>query len=145
MTPSPLQLESSHLLGTEVKAAEKIPATPAEQTIKTRLRIGRSPGNELEWNVILGVTFGRSGKTINAPYHGDVVVEMRFLLHPGYPAEKRDTLMQVTGASLAYGMIRETVANLTARGPYGTHLLPSVSFLERKNQLRKTPPPVAEH
>jgi hypothetical protein len=40
--------------------------------------------------------------------------------------------MQITGASLAYGMIRETVANLTARGPHGTYLLPSVSFRESK-------------
>jgi hypothetical protein len=136
MTPSPLQLESSLLLQTEVKAAEKIPANAA-QTIKTRIRIGRSPENELEWNVTLGVTFGRNGKTIDAPYHGDVVAEMRFLIHPDYPAEKRNTLMQVTGASLAYGMVRETVANLTARGPHGTHLLPSVSFFETKRKTAK--------
>jgi hypothetical protein len=71
MTPSPLQLESSFLLHTEVKAAEKIPAD-AGQTIKTRIRIGRSPENELEWNVTLGVTFGRNGKIVDAPYHGDV-------------------------------------------------------------------------
>ena len=48
---------------------------------------------------------------------------------------KHYTLMQITGASLAYGMIRETVANLTARGPHGTYLLPSVSFLESKRKL----------
>ena len=137
MTPSPLQLESSFLLHTEVKAAEKIPAE-AGQTIKTRIRIGRSPENELEWNVILGVTFGRNGKIVDAPYHGDVAVEMRFLLHPDYPTEKREPLMQITGASLAYGMIRETVANLTARGPHGTYLLPSVSFLETKGKSVKT-------
>ena len=51
--------------------------------------------------------------------------------------DKRNTLMQVTGASLAYGMVRETVANLTARGPHGTHLLPSVSFVETKRRLAK--------
>jgi len=45
--------------------------------------------------------------------------------------------MQVTGASLAYGSIRETVANLTARGPHGTYLLPSVSFLETKHKPAK--------
>jgi hypothetical protein len=50
---------------------------------------------------------------------------------------KRNTLMQITGASLAYGMIRETVANLTARGPHGTYLLPSVSFLETQRKLAK--------
>ncbi|MFM8831922.1 MAG: hypothetical protein ACKOHM_13075 [Spartobacteria bacterium] len=136
MTPSPLQLEFSLLLQTEVLAAEKIPAQTA-QTIKTRVRIGRSPDNELEWNVTLGVTFGRNGKIVDAPYYGDVVVEMRFLVHPDYPADKRNTLMQVNGASLAYGMVRETVANLTARGPHGTHLLPSVSFLETKRKLSK--------
>ena len=136
MTPSPLQLESSFLLHTEVKAADKIPAE-AGQTIKTRIRIGRSPENELEWNVILGVTFGRNGKIVDAPYHGDVLVEMRFLVHPDYPADKRNNLMQVTGASLAYGMVRETVANLTARGPHGTYLLPSVSFLEAKGKTAK--------
>jgi hypothetical protein len=136
MTPSPLQLEASYLLHTEVKAAEKIPAE-AGQTIKTRIRIGRSLDNELAWNVTFGVTFGRNGKIVDAPYHGDVLVEMRFLVHPDYPAEKREPLMQITGASLAYGMIRETVANLTARGPHGTYLLPSVSFLETKRKLAK--------
>jgi len=54
-----------------------------------------------------------------------------------YPTEKREPLMQITGASLAYGMIRETVANLTARGPHGTYLLPSVSFLETKGKTAK--------
>jgi hypothetical protein len=50
---------------------------------------------------------------------------------------KSNTIMQITGASLAYGMIRETVANLTARGPHGTYLLPSVSFLKTKRKLAK--------
>ena len=45
--------------------------------------------------------------------------------------------MRVTGASLAYGMIRETVANLAARGPHGTYLLPSVSFFETKGKSAK--------
>jgi hypothetical protein len=60
---------------------------------------------------------------------------MRILLHPDFSVEKRAPLMQMTGAILAYGMIRETIANLTARGPHGTCLIPSVSFLETKRKL----------
>jgi hypothetical protein len=45
--------------------------------------------------------------------------------------------MQITGSSLSYGMIRETVANLTARGPHGAYLLPSVSFLDTQRKLAK--------
>jgi preprotein translocase subunit SecB len=137
MTPSPLQLESSFILQTEVKAAEKAPKD-GNQTIKTRVRVARSSHDELAWNVILGVTFGRNGKQINAPYHGDIVVEARLRVHPGYPAEKRAQLVQVTGASLAYGIAREVIANLTARGPHGTYLLPSISFLETKRKPAKT-------
>jgi hypothetical protein len=36
--------------------------------------------------------------------------------------------VQINGASLAYGMIRETLANLTTRGPHGPYLLPSVPY-----------------
>jgi len=66
------------------------------------------------------------------------VVEARLRVHPGYPAEKRAQLVQVTGASLAYGMAREVIANLTARGPHGTFLLPSISFLETKRKPAKS-------
>jgi len=136
MTPSPLQLESSFILQTEVKAAEKAPKE-GNQTVKTRVRVARSSHDELAWSVTLGVTFGRNGKEINAPYHGDIVIEARLRVHPGYPAGQRTQLVQVTGASLAYGIAREVIANLTARGPHGTYLLPSISFLETKRKPAK--------
>lgn len=46
------------------------------------------------------------------------------------PEEQQLRLIAVTCPSLLYATAREVIAFLTARGPNGTFLLPSVSFTD---------------
>jgi preprotein translocase subunit SecB len=129
--PSPLLLEQSHFLSTQVEAAKDF-----EQTEEITVNIQRSCSVHHEdsklWRVELEVGFGKNGKVIHQPYFGKVRVELYLRIHPSFPNERIPDLIKVNGVSLAYGMIRESVANLTSRGPHGVFLLPSVSFIEQK-------------
>jgi hypothetical protein len=64
-----------------------------------------------------------------AAYHAEVTARGRFRVHDAYPKDKVEMLVNVNGASILYGAIREMLTNLTARCPHGAFLLPSVSFV----------------
>ena len=52
--------------------------------------------------------------------------------------QKQETLfVQVNGSSTLYGMAREHIRALTAAGPWGAIILPTVSFYENKEQPKK--------
>ena len=129
--PSPLLLERSHFLSTQVEAAKEFEQTE-EITVNIQSSCGAHHEDPKLWRVELEVGFGKSGKAIQQPYFGKVRVELYLRVHPSFPGERISDLINVNGVSLAYGMIRESVANLTGRGPHGVFLLPSVSFIEQK-------------
>ena len=85
--------------------------------------------NELLWKVGLDVTFGEKADGAS-PYFGNVNVEGIFEINETYPADKRQELISITGASILYGAAREMIANFSARGANGTFLMPSVSFFK---------------
>lgn len=51
-----------------------------------------------------------------------------FFNGPGLPADKREALIAVNGASLLYGAVRETVLMMSSRSMGPALLLPSVKF-----------------
>jgi preprotein translocase subunit SecB len=134
--PSPLLLEQSHFLLTQVEAAKEFEQAD-EITVNIQSSCGSHQDDPKLWRVELEVGFGKNGKLVKQPYFGKVRVELYLRVHPSFPSERIAELIKVNGASLAYGVIRESVANLTGRGPHGVFLLPSVSFIEQK----KTPSP----
>jgi len=129
--PSPLALERSHLLLTQIEAAKEFEQAE-EVTVNIQTVCGSHQDDPKLWRVELEVGFGKNGKLIEQPYFGKVRVELYLRVHPNFPDERIADLIKVNGVSLAYGMIRESVANLTGRGPHGVFLLPSISFIEKK-------------
>lgn len=130
MSPSPLQLERYHFREIHWESAES--AKPeTEASLATRLNCGRNKQNPRKWRVELAVRFGNEADATPTPYRGSVTVEAFFAVHPDYPEDKIAPLIEVTAASIVYGVIRECISNLTARGPYGMYILPSVSFVQK--------------
>ncbi|MDD5706586.1 MAG: hypothetical protein PHR35_11720, partial [Kiritimatiellae bacterium] len=53
-----------------------------------------------------------------------------------------DHFLQLNGAAILYGLLRGHVAQITAQGPHGQFLLPTLNFLELQKQAaakRDTP------
>lgn len=130
MSPSPLQLERYHFREIHLQCAETADPEVAGR-LATRLNCGRNTQNPRQWRVELAVTFGNEPNSKPTPYKGSIAVEAFFAVHPDFPEEKMEGLIEVTGASMVYGVIRECLSNLTARGPHGMYILPSVSFLQK--------------
>ncbi|MCG5528834.1 protein-export chaperone SecB [Halorhodospira halochloris] len=63
------------------------------------------------------------------PYVIDVSARGYFRLVGEVDADKRDSIVEINGASLVTGALRELVADLTARCPYGTMTLPTLRFV----------------
>lgn len=125
---SPLQLKRCTFRQLALAANEKV-ANDAEMPIETTRHYSVSSNNDRVWKVGLDVVFGKPTDGVS-PYFGSVQVEGVFEINPTYPAEKMQELLAITGASILYGSVREMIASISARGPRGVFLLPSVSFYQ---------------
>ena len=65
---------------------------------------------------------------INSPYSFTVEVMGTLEISKKFPEEKKQMLLQVNGASILYGVIREILRSITSNAPYSQVLLPSLSF-----------------
>lgn len=48
--------------------------------------------------------------------------------------DEADRFLQLNGVSILYGLLRGHVAQITAQGPYGQFLLPTLNFMELQKQ-----------
>ena len=58
--------------------------------------------------------------------------------------EEADKMLQLNGAAILYGLLRGQVAQITAQGPHGQLLLPTLNFLEIQkavNARKEAQPP----
>jgi len=85
-----------------------------------------------KWQVTLRVKHQGSADT-NSPYSFslELIGFMRVL--KTYPDEQVERLVRTNGPSMLFGVAREALRDLTARGPHVTVFLPSVSFYESTN------------
>ena len=108
--------------------------------LKTNRSLRGHAENPRKYLLILTVDLGSSTPDQESPYTAILTVEGEFEVAEGYPADARDELVNVTGASMLYGACREMLANLTARSIHGMSTLPSVSFAEPKPAAMKAAP-----
>ena len=82
----------------------------------------------------------------NFPYEFNISLLGIFAIQEGPDAEKETLFVQVNGSSTLYGMAREHIRALTAAGPWGAIILPTVSFYETKDnpQKKEAPTPKAD-
>ena len=96
------------------------------------------PGHS--WSLELDVTQKKKDDQ-NFPYEFNISLLGIFAIQEGPDAEKENRFVQVNGSSTLYGMAREHIRALTAAGPWGAIILPTVSFYENKEPSKKEEAP----
>ena len=137
MSTAPLQLERSLFDRFSVVACQDhVPEAPADGShLHTRIGLGQHRDDPLKWRVELVVRVEREEGGTPPPYEIDARCMGFFAVSTSFPAQDAPRLVAVTGASILYSGLRELVALVTGRGPWGTYLLPTTTFsdLEPKN------------
>jgi hypothetical protein len=132
LTPS-LQLERSFFTAVEIEAEHNHVLGQGEVEVRASQTLGLASKDAALWVVELDLTVvGKEGPT-PPPYriHLHSVGTFSFAA-PATPEADKARLLAVTGVSILYSQAREYLLILTARGPWGSFQLPTVSFIDNK-------------
>jgi len=100
---------------------------------------GDIPGHP--WSVEMAVS-QKIKEGQNIPYEFHIAMVGMFAFHNGAPADEKETqFVKVNGSSMLYGMAREHIRALTAAGPWGAVILPTMSFYDNKEPSKKEEAP----
>ncbi len=147
MNLSPLQLDSYFLkkVHFEVSDAYDPKKPPNVRLSDIEVDTGATPvaADRREWRVDVVVRETPS-PGVNTPYSFHLHLIGQFRVHPKYPDEKVETLVWVNAVSVLYSTAREVLRSLLSQGPFGTMLLPTVSFPPPPVPSEQAPPTVAE-
>lgn len=135
LTPS-LQLERSFFADVQIKANPKHVLGQGEVEVKATQTLGRATQDGLRWVVELDLTVAGKENATSPPYniHLHSVGIFQFA-GPDLSDAQKAHLLAVTGASILYSQAREYLLMLTARGPWGSFQLPTVSFADSSPRL----------
>jgi len=126
MTPSALTLERAFFSRVALHASTDAAAKPAP-TFETSVAAGFNPTNPMRFQITITV---RLVPEVSVPcaYAGDVEVQGFFSVAEAVPPEHRERFALVHGSTLLFGMVREMICTVTARGPWPMFVLPTASF-----------------
>lgn len=124
---SPLGIEQIDFLEIKVTATD-FEGESGQGLITTRRNWHTHKDDPLKKMLVLQVTLTAEDPAAPPPYEVDVTARGFFRVHEGYPKDRADLLIEVNGASILYGAVRELVSNFTARSMRGTLILESLSF-----------------
>ena len=84
------------------------------------------------WSVELGITQTlKEGQ--NFPYGFKISVIGIFAFQDGaLPGDKEKEFVRINGSSMLYGVAREHIRTITAAGPWGAIIIPTMSFYDNK-------------
>jgi len=71
-------------------------------------------------------------KNENMPYEFGINIVGFFKIAPKLPDSELNNLIRFNAPSMLYSAVREIIANVSGRGPWGSFLIPTVSFLPQK-------------
>ncbi len=129
MKAPPIRLLDQHYDRVSVEAApDHVPGEGPGWELRTTVTLRQNPENERTWVVFLEITLGQEDGKPRVPYELQARAVGAFETHPKLAAEDAAKLVAVTGTSILYSGLRDFLATITARGPWGPFLLPTVSF-----------------
>jgi preprotein translocase subunit SecB len=101
------------------------------------------PGHS--WSVELIITQKRNERQ-NFPYEFHLSMVGIFACQVGVlDSEREIKFVQVNGSSMLYGIARERIRALTAAGPWGAIIIPTMSFYDKESPKKEeAPAPKAE-
>ena len=85
---------------------------------------------ERDWRVALRVVQNISDEKKNCPYNFTVAVLGTFRMHPKYPEDKAEQLVNINGSSILYSSARQILWEAMGNGPFRSLMLPTVSFVD---------------
>lgn len=93
------------------------------------------------WSVEMAIT-QKIKEGQNFPYEFRISLVGMFACQDGaLPTEKETQFVKVNGNSMLYGIAREHIRALTAAGPWGAIIIPTMSFYDKKEQPQKEETP----
>jgi len=141
MKLSHLQLVRCYFSKIQIEAsAEDKPHGPAG-VFATQTELVPCEDQPLSWQVTLTVRLESKANSEPPPYIGEMKVVGIFQVDSGYAADNRAALVAANAPAVLFGMAREMLTNVTARGPYPAVCLPTVTFID---EVPKPEPPAAK-
>jgi preprotein translocase subunit SecB len=129
MQSPPLRLESLFYDRVMVNARRDYdPSTDEDGEVETTVRFAQRKDDDRVWRIDLQVTITAGADGIPPKYEADVHAVGVVRVHPELPEEEMPNLVAITGSSLLYTSLREFLMTVTARGPWGSFMLPTASF-----------------
>ncbi len=132
MKLSPLQLEAYFTTEITFRANPEFavgqPCKIGPNDLDVLAECARLPNSPDRWQVTLRLKF-QPGPAVNSPYYFALQIVGVLWTAPSLPPERVEPLVRTNGPSMLFGVARELVRDLSARGPYSPLLLPSLSFL----------------
>lgn len=126
MNPSPFTLERAFFRKIAIEASLEKGAVPPKN-IKTKIKTAKARSDPLRFQIILTITLAKDSQN-PAGYYGDVELVGLFRISEKISADDRERMTAIHGATLLFGMAREMICTITARGPWPMLVLPVVSF-----------------
>lgn len=115
-------------------SAEAVPEHRSEEDagwlLKTTISLRQNPDHDRIWAILLEVTLEQEENRPSIPYEISAQTTGTFEIHADIPAEEIPKMLGINGVSILYSGLRDFVATITARGPWGVFLLPTVSFAD---------------
>src|SRR5262249_48374897 len=71
-------------------------------------------------------------------YTGQLSIDGYFRVAPEVPEDRKQEIVVVNGAGMLFGAMREMVSNITARGPWPSLMLATMSFVQMAKNLAAT-------
>lgn len=128
---SPIQLKRSWIVDLIIQSSIEEPKPEAETTYTATTAVGDYPGVPNHYHVTVTVEIG-SGPKAKAAYEGKVSCSgvFQLLIKPDTDVtlQERRNFAATHAASMLYSMIREVVAGITARAPWGVHQIPTMQI-----------------
>jgi preprotein translocase subunit SecB len=91
------------------------------------------------WSVEMSIT-QKIKEGQNFPYEFRISLVGMFACHEGaLTPEKEPQFVKVNGNSMLYGIAREHIRALTAAGPWGAIIIPTMSFYEKNSGVKEEP------
>jgi|ERR1017187_1617079 preprotein translocase subunit SecB len=113
----------------------EVKATPLEPTKDL-------PGHH--WSVEMAVV-QKINEGQNFPYTFHITMEGMYACKDGVlKTEAEIQFVKVNGSSMLYGIAREQIRALTAAGPWGAIIIPTLSFYEKQPDVKDSTPAKAQ-
>jgi preprotein translocase subunit SecB len=132
MRLSPLQLEGYFLTDLNFRANQDFDPRKEVQFFADDLAVNANvqpvKDQPRRWQVTLSIKLQPQAES-NSPYYLSMKVAGLIWLAREFAANKIEALVRTNGPSMLFGVAREMVRDVTARGPFPALSLPSVSFM----------------